>query len=618
MDMKRRLGIAIPLALFFQVILATPGYTTAPRYTLKDLGPFVPERINDKGQVVGFYLDIDGFPRAVLYENGTLIDLGTFGGNVSVPYGLNNLGQVVGYASTTEGFLHAFLWEDGVIVDLTPIEKYPTLANGKGTYASGINDKGQIVGTAFIDGVVSGPVLWDNGELIPLGTLGGKLGDAYRINNTGQITGWSELASMGYHAFLYTNGIMKDLGNTFGGTNSEAKSLNDLGQVVGYASTAGDNEVRAFLYTDGLMVDLTSFPTATGSSYAVDINNKGQVIVKSAYDSFLYDNSIMTDLTQLVYSEFGLIGFSATGINANGWIVGVAYGCRDQFGVLLTTDRRALARAADGNNDSVTACGIGAFELQAAADLVSAVLPSSRSVQVGVAATAFATVINSTQANAVDCTISPLTSLPASFAYQATDPAANQVRGSPNTPVDIAPGAAQSFVFALTPTAPFPPTDVQFSFACANTEPAPVNTGLTTLLLSASNTPVPDIVALATTTTNDGIVNITGTNGTGAFAVATVNVGAAGNITARADTGGAHIPVTLFICQTDPGTGDCLAPPASSVTALVNNSATPTFGIFVQGIGNVPFDPGLNRIFVRFKDGGGVTRGSTSVALRTQ
>jgi hypothetical protein len=44
----------------------------------------------------------------------------------------------------------------------------------------------------------------------------------------------------------------------------------------------------------------------------------------------------------------------------------------------------------------------------------------------------------------------------------------------------------------------------------------------------------------------------------------------------------------------------------------------PQFGIFVQGNGTVTFDPAANRIFVRFKDDGNITRGSTSVAVRTQ
>ena len=100
--------------------------------------------------------------------------------------------------------------------------------------------------------------------------------------------------------------------------------------------------------------------------------------------------------------------------------------------------------------------------------------------------------------------------------------------------------------------------------------------------------------------------------------MATVNVGATGTITASADTGGLALPVNISLCQTNPATGQCISAVGPSATTQINANATPTFGIFVQGNGNVPFDPAANRIFVRFKDGGDVTRGSTSVAVRTQ
>jgi hypothetical protein len=286
-------------------------------------------------------------------------------------------------------------------------------------------------------------------------------------------------------------------------------------------------------------------------------------------------------------------------------------GCRDNLGVLLPTDQRGFPRTFGSR------CDIGAYEVftGSATSVVAALLPSSRSVQVGVPATAFATVINTGQGTAAACSIAPLTNVPAVFQYQTTDSGTNQVVGFPNTAASIAAGASQSFVFAVTPTAPIASTDVQFSFDCANSDPAPVNSGLNTLLLSASDTAVPDIVALAAA--NAGIVDIPGTNGTGVFAVATVNVGASATITASADTGAAVLPVNIFLCETNPSTGQCISGIGPSVSTTINAGATPTFGIFVQGNGNVPFDPAGNRIFVRFKDGG-VTRGSTSVAVRTQ
>ena len=252
-----------------------------------------------------------------------------------------------------------------------------------------------------------------------------------------------------------------------------------------------------------------------------------------------------------------------------------------------------------------------------AQSIVAAVLPSSSSVQVGTSATGFASIINTGSVTAISCGISLVTAIPATFTSQTTNPLTNQVTGNPNIPVNIPPGAAQSFVFVLRPFSLILPTNVQFSFNCLNTIPAPLNTGLNTLLFSVSSILVPNIMALAATTSNDGIVNISGTNGNGAFAVATVNVGASGNITASADTGSTTLPINIALCQTNPAIGQCISTIGPAVTTTINANATPTFGIFVQGDGDVPFDPATNRIFVRFKDVNGVTRGSTSVAVRT-
>ena len=308
--------------------------------------------------------------------------------------------------------------------------------------------------------------------------------------------------------------------------------------------------------------------------------------------------------TTQTYTEIAIVGANVTSYNDSGLVDWDTY-CY-----------RVLAFNAAGSSPySNEVCA--AARPDASGGLLAAVLPSSRSVQVGIVATAFATIINRGHSLATACKITPLSSLAANFHYQTTNPNTNQITGTADTPVDITSGGFQSFVIAFT-TQALAPTDLQFSFDCTNTDPAPINVGLNTLLLSASATPVSDIVAWAATPTNDGIVSILGATGTGAFAVATVNVGASGSITASADTGNATLPVNIFLCQTNPATGQCISAIGSSVTTTINANATPTFGIFVQSNGTVPFDPASNRIFVRFKDGGSVTRGSTSVAVRTQ
>jgi virginiamycin B lyase len=249
--------------------------------------------------------------------------------------------------------------------------------------------------------------------------------------------------------------------------------------------------------------------------------------------------------------------------------------------------------------------------------LVAAVLPSSRSVVVGTTATAFATIINSATSVAESCAPSLVTSVPIDFRYQTTDSATNAVTGTPNTPVAIQPGAAQSFVLSFSTNADFVPSNVVIGFACSNEDAAPSAFGLNTLLLAASTTATADVIALTATESNDGIVDIAGPDGSGAFALATDNLGAAATLTVSADVGTADLPVSLAICQTA-SDGACLAAPAPSLQLAVDANDTPTFAVFVQGSGTVPFAPAVNRVFVQFVDSTGAIRGSTSVAVRTQ
>ena len=250
--------------------------------------------------------------------------------------------------------------------------------------------------------------------------------------------------------------------------------------------------------------------------------------------------------------------------------------------------------------------------------LAAAALPTSRSVQVGQSATAFVTIVNAGTALATGCTIAPLTQTASVFTFQATDPATNQVVGNPNQPRDIAVGASQSFLIRITPTAAFAPTDLQFTFDCTNSDPAPILPGINTLLMSASAQPVADIIALAATLDGSGIVTVPQTTRIGLFAVATLNLGSTAQISASAALSDASLPLSLSICQTDPASGSCLSSASSQVDLQVASGASPTFAVFASGTGaDILLDAAGRRVLVRFRDNTGAIRGSTSVAVRT-
>ncbi len=270
----------------------------------------------------------------------------------------------------------------------------------------------------------------------------------------------------------------------------------------------------------------------------------------------------------------------------------------------------------------VLRCSLAALMLavcgHAQAQIVAAVLPSSRSVAVGHTATAFATIINAGTSAATGCKIGLPSGIPAALTYNTTNPATNAVVGAINTPATIPAGGYQTFLFSITPSSAFASTDIALSFTCTGLDPAPTLSGINTLLLTATSTAGPDIVALVATVSGNGTVSLPNMTGSAAFAVATVNVGAADTITVSADTGTSiALPVTITVCQTVPSTGACIGTPGPTATATIGANGTPTFGVFVTGTGNIAALPGADRISVRFKGSNGTVVGSTSVAVQT-
>jgi len=258
---------------------------------------------------------------------------------------------------------------------------------------------------------------------------------------------------------------------------------------------------------------------------------------------------------------------------------------------------------------------------QAATTVVASMLPNSRSVQLGTSATLFATILNAGVEDGSNCRIEPDTSLNGAFDYQTTNPATNQAIGSPNTPVSIPAGGFQTFVVTLTPTSAFAPQEVALNFLCDNAAAAGSIVGVNTFTFSASNPPVPDVVALGATPSADGVVELPVSSNINVFSVASVNLGAGEELEITAELSDPSITALITLCETDPVTSLCINPTVpvpGPVTTQVNSDATPTFGIFVTSTGTVPFDPANNRIFVRFEDGTGAVRGATSVALRTE
>ena len=318
----------------------------APRYTVTVLGGAGSSAadINLGGQVVGQYISDSGDTRAFLYSGMALLDLGTLGGASASAAAVNNSGQVVGYADNAAGNTRAFSYVGGVMSDLGTL-------GGDSSRAYGLNNAGRIVGTADYPEGGTGQYgiafAYDSGSMHGLGYLptseGFEQSRALAVNSLGQIVGVSSATLFGppefpEHAFWYSCGRMVDLG-TLGGLYSAARSISDDGLIAGQASTTLDPEnightiPHAFLYIHGMMIDLGALLDPLSYSDARDVNNLGQVVGAGVFagseglHGFLYQGGSMHDINALIDPLSGWTVTEAAAINDLEQIAGTA--CRD-------------------------------------------------------------------------------------------------------------------------------------------------------------------------------------------------------------------------------------------------------------------------------------------------
>jgi probable HAF family extracellular repeat protein len=195
-----------------QVLQFLPAkWTLGPPDVIQDLPLFSGDSsgaataINDNGQIVGISGICDQAvgrhtaKHAVLWENGTVTDLGNLGAQWwNTPTAINQRGDIVGFAGDpafVDGdILHAFIWtrEDG-IRHLKPLKhRTPEHVDSE---AYGINEKRQVVGVScdanFVD---CRAVIWDHSSnATDLNDFKGdfpiRLETAKGINDNGEITG---------------------------------------------------------------------------------------------------------------------------------------------------------------------------------------------------------------------------------------------------------------------------------------------------------------------------------------------------------------------------------------------------------------------------------------------
>ncbi len=341
------------------MLLSLSTLASGAEYSITDIGLSVGDvtsfanGLNNKGDVVGYYIDGSSIQRAFLYSSGVFSDLGITSGGA---YGINDDGVIVG--TQIVGFTrNAFIISSGRTTNLSD--------GNNDIYGAAINAGGTIVGStkaAFGPNTEFQACFSSGSGTTGLGSLGGDTAQARGINAAGTIVGQSNTDPGATHAFSYSEGLMSDLG-TLGGNFSSAYGINTIGTIVGSSSVIDNGPGHAFSYTNGVMVDLGTLG-GTGST-AVAINAGGQIVgaaqlANSSQAGFVFKNGTMQNLSSLV---IGQSIFNATCINDYGQITALGT-VEGHTHALLLSPTTPTVTVQGGNLDARLTTGINFNQIQ--------------------------------------------------------------------------------------------------------------------------------------------------------------------------------------------------------------------------------------------------------------
>lgn len=332
--------------------------SAAALYSVSRL-PFIPSDINDRGQVVG---------QQYLWDNGNVTDLRTLpgaSGNPIVARAINNQGLIVGGGLTVDQPTvpdQAFRSDGKTISDLGVVGSVCQEYCQK-TTAIDLNNRGQIAFNydySDYQGIVSGYVQQSDGSFNHLFSS-----RATAINDTGEVLGYTiARGRSGPSRGLIANGnsttVLMSPGYCFSfstpcfSESTYATDINDKGQVVGYGPLTSDrgSPLEAMLWKDPQTETIAEGLKGLGgtgnldyrgkiASLANSLNDSGEVVGLSYKSSgeqraVFWKDAAFADLNELISTDLGWSLTEAIKINNQGQIVGKGYLDGKEQGFLLT------------------------------------------------------------------------------------------------------------------------------------------------------------------------------------------------------------------------------------------------------------------------------------------